>query len=153
MARTVPMPEPRAAGAWGLLFMATGLGAVPPRIAIEHDVVARQAARILRERHPAVVVSRSMPLLAGERRIRLQTPAAFVGGQGTGERTYVFVQKVPLDPSQLDSDRALLAAADRVAHATPGARLYYDDDVLRVYVLPPARGAAAADRERIGAGR
>jgi hypothetical protein len=137
----VRLPEPRTAGAWGMLVLASGLGTIPPRVVSEPDVVARQALRILDEGRPAVVVSRAMPTLAGHRWIRLQPPSAFAGAD-TERWTYVFVEKAS-DPQRLPTDQAVLAAAEQAVHVTPGARLYYDDDELRVYELPPLRGPDA----------
>jgi hypothetical protein len=140
----VRLPETRTASAWGLLMLATGLGAIPPRLVSEPDVVARQGLRILREDRPAVVVRRAMPLLDGHGSIRLDAPGAFAGADA--ERwTYVFVDKGT-------ADAALLAAAERAVGVTPGARIYHDDDELRVYELPPADGVDAR-HGRVGAAR
>jgi hypothetical protein len=78
-----------------------------------------------------------MPLLRGVPSIRLQTAAAFVEGPAP-QTTYVFMQRRPFGVANTASELTALDAAERLVHNTRGARVYHDDDTLRVYQVPPS---------------
>jgi hypothetical protein len=51
--------------------------------------------------------------------------------------TYVIVQKRPFDAAALADEQAALAAVERLVRITKGGRIDHEDDVVRVYVIPP----------------
>jgi hypothetical protein len=143
------LPQPSGAGAWGLIAMLAGSSIVPPHVVVEHDSTARQSLRILREQRGArwTIVGRPMPIVRGLSSVDDLTFAVFaacasgtavVGGCGDpAAPTYVFVQKRPFDPAEADAEQQGLMTAERVARGMAGARIYHDDETLRVYELPP----------------
>jgi hypothetical protein len=154
----LPFAQPSGAGAWGLIMMLAGSSIVPPHVVVEHDSVARASLTILREEHgrPWTIVGRPMPMVQGLSSVRHLTFSAFAacaraaavapGCGDPGAPTYVFVQKRPFDAAEADAEQMGLLTAERLVRGTHGARIYHDDETLRVYVLPPRHPAGDSRR-------
>jgi hypothetical protein len=147
--RRIYLPERSSAVACGALVAVGGFTVLPLSHPVEHDELARQTLRIVRQTPGSrwTIVAGDVPLLGGhggEHVMRIPVFIACSSGAPLPEcvaaqqsTTYVIVQKHPFHASALADEQALLSAVERLVHATKGSHLDYEDRVLRVYVVPP----------------
>ena len=149
--RRIYLPERSSAVACGALIAFGGFSVMPSSQPIEHDEMARQVLRIVRQSPPGetTIVAGDVPLLYGESGSRVMPIRMFVACASgallpecvAAQRTttYVIVQKRPFDVAGLAAEQASLSAAERLVHATKGSHIDHEDGIVRVYVVPPQR--------------
>jgi hypothetical protein len=140
----------RAAGACGLFAVSVAGENRVPRVPIEHDVVAREAVVVARQ-----MAGRRWTIVGGRlEKIRSYGAARYISvrafvtcdkeparsgcGRPWDEDAFIFVEKQPFDPADHDGfPRRAIAIGERMVRTWPGASIFYDDEILRVYHLPP----------------
>jgi hypothetical protein len=139
--------------ACGALLAFGGFTVVPSSQPVEHDEVARQTLRIVRQASKGgwTIVGHAMPLLDGHGGGHLMSIPVFVAcsagallaecAAAQRTTTYVIVQKRPFDVAGLLDEQSALSAVERLLHVTKGSHIDYEDGILRVYVIPPQRWA------------
>jgi hypothetical protein len=147
--RRIYLPEGSGAVACVALIAVGGVGVMPLSNPIEHDEVARQVLRIVRQSSPGewTLVAGDVPLLYGHGGDHVMPIPMFVAcasGASFPEcvaaqrtTTYVLVQKRPFAIAGLDAEQAALSAVERLVHATKGSHIDHEDAIVRVYVVPP----------------
>ena len=147
--RDVRLPERSTAATCGVLVALAGFTVLPPVRVLERDETARQSLRIVRESRPGewTIAANSAPLLRGLEGAQVLSLPVFIAcasGAAIAEcvaaqrtTTYVFVEKRPDAAADLGNEQAALLAAERLAHASKGARIDYEDDTVRIYRVPP----------------
>ena len=151
--RRIYLPERPSAVACGALIAAGGFSVMPPSQPMEHDEMARQALRIIRKSSEGewTLVARDAALLDGYGGSHLMSIPMFVACASGAllpecraaqrRTTFVIVQKRPFDIAALGDEQAALSAVERLVHSTKGSHIDHEDDILRVYVVPPQRWA------------
>ena len=147
--RRIYLPERSSAVACGAVIAVGGFSVMPPSQPIEHDEMARQVLRIVRQSSPGewTIVAGDAPLLYGQRGGHVMPIPMFVAC-ASGARlpecvaaqrttTYVIVQKRPFDAAGIGAEQAALSAVERLVHATKGSHIDHEDGLVRVYVVPP----------------
>lgn len=139
-----PVPRPALARSGALALVMCGVSVAPPVKPTEHESMARQELRVVHQVPGAgiTVVADAAPLLAGARGIRLEPLAALTrcpsaeGCLSPSLDTVILIDKQPSVTATTRAQMQALLAADQLARSRPGAHVAYDDEEVRVYVVP-----------------
>jgi len=121
-----------------------------PRVPVEHDVVAREAVAVAHRMSGRrwTIIGGPLEQIRSYGAARYISVRAFVTcdreprrsgcARPWDEDAFIFVEKRPFDPADHDTypGRAI-AIGQRLVRSWPGASIYYDDEILRIYHLPP----------------